>query len=31
VTPLGRKKLLEMKKAHFGESLRAQFLREMLA
>lgn len=31
VTPLGRKKLLEMKKAHFGEGLRAQFLREMLA
>ncbi len=30
VTSLGRKKLLEMRKAHFRDSLRAQFLREML-
>ena len=31
VTPLGRKRLLEMKKAHFGDGLRARFLREMLS
>ncbi|MDD5340330.1 MAG: PadR family transcriptional regulator [Candidatus ainarchaeum sp.] len=31
VTPLGRKALLKMRKAHFRNSLRAQFLREMLA
>jgi PadR family transcriptional regulator, regulatory protein PadR len=31
VTSLGRKALVKMKKAHFRNSLRAQFLREMLA
>jgi len=31
VTPLGRKKLAEVRKAHFGDGLRAQFLREMLS
>lgn len=31
VTPPGRKKLLEMKKAHLGGGLRARFLKEMLA
>jgi DNA-binding PadR family transcriptional regulator len=30
VTPSGRKKLLEMKKAHLGDGLRARFLKEML-
>ena len=31
MTPLGRKRLLEMKRAHFGDGLRARFLREMLS
>ncbi len=31
VSQLGRKMLLKMKKAHFRNGLRAQFLREMLA
>jgi len=31
VTPLGRKRLLEMKKVHFGDCLRVRFLREMLS
>jgi DNA-binding PadR family transcriptional regulator len=31
ITSSGRKKLLDMKRAHFREGLRVQFLREMLS